>query len=126
MTLKVDNYFGGCPHCGRTDGCTNVGPSHWYFCKAHKTKWCIGSNLFSSWKEQTEDEQRHAYDAIGMGVFTEVEPLPCNEFVSKANLLPDTGKRYPSDAAPGRMPAHKGGDESRGHTHRDRAAKSRS
>ena len=42
MTIKVDNYFGGCPHCGRTDGWANISRSHWCFCKTHKTKWCFG------------------------------------------------------------------------------------
>ena len=58
MTIKVDNYFGGCPHCGRTDGWANISRSHWCFCKTHKTKWCFGINLLSSWRNQTEDEQR--------------------------------------------------------------------
>jgi hypothetical protein len=78
-SFEVENYFGGCPHCGRADGCTNVGRSHWFFCKTHKTKWCIGWNLFSSWRDQTEDEQRRAYDEIGLGEFTTVEPLPCTD-----------------------------------------------
>lgn len=79
MTIKVDNYFGGCPHCGQTDGCANVGRSHWFFCSTHETKWCIGSNLFSSWRNETEEEQRRAYAKIGLGEFTEVEPLPCTD-----------------------------------------------
>jgi hypothetical protein len=61
-----DNYFGGCPECGGSDGCINIGPNHWYYCKEHRTRWCIGSNLFSSWKDQTKAEQleaaaRHAW-----------------------------------------------------------------
>ena len=79
MTIKVDNYFGGCPHCGRTDGWANISRSHWCFCKTHKTKWCFGSNLLSSWRNQTEDEQRRIYDEIGLGEFTEVQPLPCTD-----------------------------------------------
>ena len=84
MTIKVDNYFGGCPHCGQTDGCANVGRSHWFFCSTHETKWCIGSNLFSSWRNETEDEQRRAYDEIDLGEFTEVEPLKCIEAENEA------------------------------------------
>jgi hypothetical protein len=75
----VDDYFGGCPRCGNNDGCTSIGRSHWYFCKAHRTKWCVGSNLFSSWRDQTVDEQRRAYTAIGLGYFAEVKPLPCSD-----------------------------------------------
>jgi hypothetical protein len=77
--IKVDDYFGGCPQCGRSDGYTNVGKSHWFFCREHKAKWCIGSNLFSSWQDETEEEQRRAYVRIGLGDFTEVEPLPCTD-----------------------------------------------
>ena len=73
---QSDHYFGGCPECGDQDGYTNVGRSHWIFCIAHRTKWCIGANLFSSWRDETEAEQRLAYDAIGLGSFAEVKPMP--------------------------------------------------
>jgi hypothetical protein len=69
----TDSYFGGCPHCGGNDGYTNVGRCHWFFCKAHKTKWLFGSNIFSGWRWETEDEQRCRYNEIGMGEYTEVE-----------------------------------------------------
>jgi hypothetical protein len=98
MTIEVNDYFGGCPHCGKADGCTNVGRSHWYFCKLHKTKWCIGANLFSSWRNETEDEQRRAYDEIGLDGFTAVEPLPCTDpkIVGNANPSPaDDGTPVP-------------------------------
>jgi hypothetical protein len=91
MTMTVESYFGGCPQCGKDDGYTNVGRSHWFFCKAHKTKWCIGANLFSSWRDETEDEQRRAYDEIGMGEYTEVEPLPCTDpELTGAKPLPES------------------------------------
>src|SRR5215216_6505131 len=66
--------FGVCPECEKSDGYINVGRGHWFFCKAHKVKWCVGSNLFSGWREETEEEQRRAYDEIGMGYFTEIKP----------------------------------------------------
>lgn len=52
--VETEEYFGGCPECGRTDGFLNVGRSHWFICKQHKTKWCVGSNLFSSWRYESE------------------------------------------------------------------------
>jgi hypothetical protein len=79
MTIKVENYFGGCPQCGKTDGYANVGKSHWFYCREHRTMWNVGTNLFSSWRDQTEEEQRRIYDEISLGSFTEVEPLPCND-----------------------------------------------
>jgi hypothetical protein len=53
-------YFGLCPTCHKTDGYLNVGRSHWFVCDEHRTKWCAGANLFSSWREETEAEQREA------------------------------------------------------------------
>ncbi len=52
--VTADNHFGGCPHCGRNDGYLNDGRDHWFFCDSHKTKWLVGSNLFSSWREEDD------------------------------------------------------------------------
>ena len=52
---KVD-YFGGCPECGNCDGHLNVERTHWGVCHTHKTCWSIGSNLFSSWRYETEQQ----------------------------------------------------------------------
>jgi hypothetical protein len=79
MSIKVESYFGGCPICGKEDGFLNVGRNHWFYCAEHKTKWIVGFNLFSSWRNQTEDEQRRIYAEVGMGGFREVEPLACTE-----------------------------------------------
>jgi hypothetical protein len=68
-------YFGLCPHCRNTDGYYNVGKGHWFKCDVHKTKWMIGSNLFSSWQFETEDEQREAYYRKGYDKYQEVEPV---------------------------------------------------
>jgi hypothetical protein len=69
-----DDTFGVCPICHKYDGHANAGRSHRYYCKEHKTSWCIGSNLFSGWREQTEDEQRQIWDEIGLNNFKDVEP----------------------------------------------------
>ncbi len=45
--------------------------------KEHRTKWYVGYNLFSSWRDQTEDEQRALYDEVGMGDFERVESVQC-------------------------------------------------
>ncbi len=50
----ADDYFGWCPECGRRDGYRNIGRAHWFFCDAHRTRWCVGSNLFSSWRYEHE------------------------------------------------------------------------
>ena len=72
--LEWVEALGGCPHCGRNDGHVNVGRDNWFFCKTHRTMWCIG-NIFSDWKWQTEKEQREIYEALGAGEFSEVRPI---------------------------------------------------
>ena len=29
---RVDNNFGGCPTCHKTDGFLNIGRDHWFVC----------------------------------------------------------------------------------------------
>ena len=71
--ITTDAYFGGCPHCGASDGYMNVGREHWFVCNRHKTKWRIGSNLFSGWKDEGEAEwTRNEYRLEN---FMEVEPI---------------------------------------------------
>ena len=51
-----DGYFGVCPIC-RDDGMVlNVHHDHWMVCPTHSVCWPIGSNLFSSWQEETEED----------------------------------------------------------------------
>lgn len=71
--FQSENYFGGCPECGGSDGVRNVGRVHWCFCSTHGLKWAIGSNLFSSWHNETEDDWRR--NAEMLALFTEVEKL---------------------------------------------------
>jgi len=63
-TTQDSCYFGGCPVCGETDGYVNHGRHHWFVCDAHRTRWYAGSNLFSSWKDETEDEQQTTWAKI--------------------------------------------------------------
>lgn len=51
-----ENYFGGCPECGNTNGYLNLRSTHVFVCDEHKTGWIIGANLFSCWKEETEQD----------------------------------------------------------------------
>lgn len=66
----IYDYFGVCPQCGHCDGYLN----DWFFCKVCRVKWRADANLFSSCKEQTEEEQRRIYDEIGLGDYREVKP----------------------------------------------------
>jgi hypothetical protein len=71
----TDHHFGACPQCGNNDGFYNAGRSHWFVCHEHRTRWWVGSNLFSGWKEETEEEQRHACEVEpGWGSYEDVDP----------------------------------------------------
>lgn len=45
--VQTDEYFGGCPHCGKTDGYADMDQEHWFVCDAHRVRWFAGTNLFS-------------------------------------------------------------------------------
>ncbi len=57
--------FGGCPGCGNTDGWladrwhadgyTNDQCDLWFFCDRHKTRWRVGSNLFSGGRDENKE-----------------------------------------------------------------------
>ena len=51
------DYFGDCPKCEHrgNDGYLNIGREHWILCHIHRLKWCVGENLFSSWRRETRD-----------------------------------------------------------------------
>ena len=70
-------YFGGCPECGGTHGSYNIGQEHWFVCEDHKTKWWIGSNLFSSWREESEEVWRRNNEKLT--AYVPVVPLRTDE-----------------------------------------------
>jgi hypothetical protein len=65
-------YFGGCPSCHKTDGYVNIGRVHWFVCDAHRTRWSAGSNLFSCWRDETEEIWQKNHERFGP--YREVEP----------------------------------------------------
>lgn len=70
---SIPEYWGACPDCGKTGGCLNVDRDHWFVCHEHKTRWCVGSNLFSGWREETEAQwRRNARELAG---YREVNPV---------------------------------------------------
>jgi hypothetical protein len=70
---QTDAHFGGCPICGCEGNFLNIGRDHWVACPYHRTKWCIGSNLFSSWREEKQaDWDRNARELSG---YVEVRPI---------------------------------------------------
>lgn len=53
--VRTDEYFGGCPECGQAEEHFNRGPNHYGACNTHQTCWWFGSNLFSSWRDETQE-----------------------------------------------------------------------
>ena len=49
------DHFGDCPTCWHNDGFCDVGRDHWFFCRIHRFCWNVGSNLFSAWRDETEE-----------------------------------------------------------------------
>lgn len=65
--------FGSCPECFGNDGFLNLGRNHWFVCRIHRTRWCIGSNWFGWWREETAAEWKANWEEIRD--FREVEPI---------------------------------------------------
>ncbi len=75
MSTATDDHFGTCPECGSHDGYQNAGNAHWFVCHEHRTRWHVGSNLFSSWRSEDAIDQEFAYALDpGWGTYNEVEP----------------------------------------------------
>lgn len=51
-TDSPSGYFGLCPICGQTDGYLNIHRDHYFVCHQHKLRWLVGSNLFSTWRDE--------------------------------------------------------------------------
>jgi hypothetical protein len=67
------DHFGGCPFCGGSRGFLNIGSKHWFFCEEHATRWCAGENLFSSWRDENEEDWH--WNAEQLEGYAEVKPL---------------------------------------------------
>ncbi len=71
--ITTDEYFGGCPECGKNNGYLNCERTHVFFCETHKTAWAAGSNLFSSWHDETEADWQRNEERLA--TYREVEPI---------------------------------------------------
>ena len=61
---EEQNQFGECPECGKNDGYRNVYKHHFFFCDEHRFVWLAGTNLFSSWQEETEEDWRASWEHL--------------------------------------------------------------
>ncbi|MCP4626445.1 MAG: hypothetical protein GY850_23485 [bacterium] len=73
LTLPVENHFGDCPKCKNNDGHLNVGQEHWFYCKKHRVKWHVGSNIFPDWHEESAENWQQNEELLGF--FMEIEPV---------------------------------------------------
>ena len=87
---------GGCPEGDSLDGYLNIGRCHWAFCDKHKTKWCFGENLFSGWREESQED--HVENERHLASFKEIKPIG----------LPDNGEVNVSDKLKQSMRTHWG------------------
>lgn len=81
---ELDSHFGLCPRCADEDRWNegellNYGRDHWIACHEHEVRWYVGANLFSSWREETDEVWKANAERIG--TYIEVEaahlaPLP--------------------------------------------------
>jgi hypothetical protein len=53
---EKERHFGICPECGECPSWMNVGRTHWAYCERHGLKLCVGQNIFSSWRDENEDD----------------------------------------------------------------------
>ena len=51
----------------------NIQSEHWFVCDRHKTTWCVGSNLFSGWRD--EDEATWERNRLKLAEYMTVEPM---------------------------------------------------
>ena len=73
--MKVENEFGGCPHCGQADGFLEEWRCYVFFCVQHKTRWIIGSDTFDSFHSSFKDSQREKWMKLGVKDYTLVDPI---------------------------------------------------
>ncbi len=76
--VTTDEYFGGCPHCGKTDGYITLNDDeHWFVCERHSARWYVGSGLFSvSDEPMTQAELAKQYRAISFRIFEPIFAQP--------------------------------------------------
>ena len=95
--LREKNYFGACSVCGSSDGYFIIGRNHFYICHKHKKRWNVGSNLFSTWRNENEKiwkknwKKIFKYDEITGDEWRskKIEKIEKKYQVKELNELPD-------------------------------------
>ena len=71
LVFDDKHYFGHCPVPEHMNRHLNIGRGHWMVCDECRLKWLVGSNLFSSWRE--EDEKTWRGNSKRIGKYKEVK-----------------------------------------------------
>ncbi len=83
------NYFGDCPTCWHNDGYLNVRSNHWFLCRIHRVCWPAGSNLFSAWRDETEEIWQKNRDLL-QGFAVIEEPYRPESMQNKSRAMRDS------------------------------------
>lgn len=67
------DFFGVCPVCGQSGESLSIGRKNWFICHRHGLCWCIGENILSDWRDESEEQWRANYELLLR--CREVEPL---------------------------------------------------
>jgi hypothetical protein len=88
-----------CPECGQHRDFVHIGRGHWGYCPDCRCMWMFGSNLFSSWRDESEAEQRARYDDLGLGEYrTATAGLhPSTQAAYEASEFATAGSDIPCD-----------------------------
>jgi hypothetical protein len=81
----VDNQFGLCPYCRKTDGYMNLEKEHWFACHEHKVRWWGGRGIFSTYRFESElDQWRNWLKIVGYTVLSGHEHEPALSGIDEA------------------------------------------
>lgn len=67
-----DEFTGGCPECGKTNGFLDVHGALYFYCHTHKVRWFRGENVFGCWSFNSPCEWGAKWKL--MKEYVEVEP----------------------------------------------------
>lgn len=63
--MKENNEHFSCPKCNQPmTRYLNIGKSQWGTCTPCKVYWNFGYNLFSSWRDETREQQEATYNEV--------------------------------------------------------------
>jgi hypothetical protein len=86
MTYPKDTEYSGCPYCSAAEEFINVGRKHYFLCRVHGTAWCVGENLFSAWREESEPDRQASRARLQNLTIVRPRRGPCLEAPSVAEV----------------------------------------